>query len=174
MNSRRLSAFAALGCTLVLLSGCKKKAPEPITITPQTQVVPHSFLGTWPAANLPTEGVAGDVTIGSTTMRIGDHVVVVENATSLGAPETAALAGFNTVQGTPIAAFLAKVPIPANTQMLGGNILCGGRETTWMAGILGSGAQLGLVVFSGAQAPVLTVDALKSTHDVCASFSFAK
>lgn len=152
----------------------QEKAPETISVTPKSEVVPQQFLGTWPAVSNTAMAITGDVTVGSTTMRIGERVVVIDGAHALAAPDTAALAGFNTVQGAPIAAFLAKVPIPASTTMLGGNSLCGNRDATWIAGVLGSGAQLGLVVFSGAQAPVLSVDALKTSHDVCASFSYSK
>ncbi|MFC6645410.1 hypothetical protein ACFQBQ_07390 [Granulicella cerasi] len=175
MNAVRCSAIALLSLTMIAAVGCKKKdAQTPINVTPAGSVVPQPFLGTWPASSNTATAILGDITIGSTTMRLGDHVVVIDSVNSLAPTDTAALAGFNTVQGTPVQAFLAKVPIAGSTPMLNGNVLCGGRDTQWLVGVLGSNAQLGLIAFSGANAPVLTSAALQNSHDVCGSFSFAK
>jgi hypothetical protein len=63
--------------------------------------------------------------------------------------------------------------IPGATKFLHKNTLCGGEDTTWMA-TYASGKSLQIAFFSGAKPPVLTIDALANSTDLCGTYTYQR
>jgi hypothetical protein len=68
---------------------------------------------------------------------------------------------------------LYHLTVPAAKRFLHHNTLCGGEDTQWMA-TFASGNKLQVAFFSGASAPVLTVEALGKSTDLCGTFSYVR
>ena len=69
--------------------------------------------------------------------------------------------------------YLYRLNVPATKRFLHKNSLCGSDDTQWLATFV-EGRSLRVAFFSGTDAPVLTVDALANSTDVCGTFSYSR
>jgi hypothetical protein len=84
-----------------------------------------------------------------------------------------AVAAFDADRTQPGGGNLFRLDIPGATKFLHKNTLCGGEDTTWMA-TYASGKSLQIAFFSGANPPVLTIDALANSTDLCGTYSYVR
>ena len=63
--------------------------------------------------------------------------------------------------------------IPGDKRFLHRNTLCGSEETQWMATYV-EDRTLHIALFSGANMPVLTAEALSNSKEVCGIFSYGR
>ena len=63
--------------------------------------------------------------------------------------------------------------IPAGKKFLHKNTLCGGEDTHWMAAYA-DGRSLRIAFFSGAKAPLFTLDAISNSTSLCGTFSYTR
>ena len=68
---------------------------------------------------------------------------------------------------------LYRLRIPGDKRFLHHNTLCGSDDTEWMATYV-EGRTLHVALFSGADMPVLTVEALAKSTEVCGLFSYER
>ncbi|MGC2620115.1 MAG: hypothetical protein WA414_13810, partial [Acidobacteriaceae bacterium] len=68
---------------------------------------------------------------------------------------------------------LYRLEIPAEKRFQHKNTLCGSDETQWMA-TWASGSGIRVAFFSGQTMPVLTLDALNSSTNVCGNYSYIR
>ena len=71
------------------------------------------------------------------------------------------------------AGHLYRLSIPAEQRFLNRNTLCGGEETQWIATAV-QGKTLQIAVFSGAQMPILTAEAMSSATTLCGTFTYGR
>jgi len=68
---------------------------------------------------------------------------------------------------------LYRLSIPAAQKFLHKNTLCGSDDTQWMVAYA-SGRTLQLAFFSGQKPPLLTLDAISNSTDLCGKYSYVK
>ena len=68
---------------------------------------------------------------------------------------------------------LYRLSVPGDKRFLHHNTLCGSEETQWMATYV-EDRTLHVALFSGANMPVLTEEALSSSNEVCGIFSYVR
>jgi len=68
---------------------------------------------------------------------------------------------------------LYRLNVPFLRKFLHKNTLCGSEDTTWMA-TYATRNSLQIAFYSGDKPPVLTIDALANSSDVCGVFSYAR
>ena len=68
---------------------------------------------------------------------------------------------------------LYRLRIPGDKRFLHHNTLCGSEDTQWMATYV-VGHDLHVALFSGADMPVLTAEALSKSSEVCGLFFYEK
>jgi len=127
--------------------------------------------GYWRAASTNAKSITGDITISETRITINFAPFTIASIRALKTAEVAAVfdADVNSgVQGT-----LYRLSIPSERRFLHKNTLCGTSDTEWMATFV-TGRNLKVAFFSGENVPVLTIDALSNSMDVCGSFTYTR
>jgi hypothetical protein len=127
--------------------------------------------GLWHAVSSTANSITGDVSIGDTRMSINFVPFPLVHVRKLDAAE--ASAAFDPDNPAAGGGNLYRVEIPGSKRFLHHNTLCGSEDTQWMATYV-SGRNLQVAFFSGANVPVLTVDALAKTNDLCGTFTYAR
>ena len=127
--------------------------------------------GYWRAESNNAKAITGDFALSDTRLTINFSSYTVAHIRALNSAEVAALfdadasAGFNGA--------LYRLMIPADKRFLHKNTLCGTSDTEWMATFV-TGRNLKVAFFSGENVPVLTIDALSNSMDVCGSFTYTR
>ncbi len=127
--------------------------------------------GYWRAASSAATTITGDVAISDTKITINFAGFTLAPIRKLGAAEV--MAAFDAEAGAGGSGNLYRVTVPAAKRFLHHNTLCGSEDTQWMATYV-EDRTLRVAFFSGANAPVLTVDALASSTDLCGMFTYVR
>jgi hypothetical protein len=127
--------------------------------------------GYWRAASKNAASITGDVALANDRISINLLAFNMANIRALKPEE--AVAAFDPVGSTPGAGNLYRLNIPGSTKFLHRNTLCGGEDTTWMA-TYAYGKILQVAFFSGNTPPVLTIDALANSTDLCGTYAYTR
>lgn len=127
--------------------------------------------GYWRAASSNANKITGDITISEARLTInflGYSLASIKKLTSAEAG-----AAFDVDLNTPGNGSLYRLSIPGDKRFLHHNTLCGSEDVQWMATYV-EGRTLHVALFSGADMPVLTPEALANSTDVCGLFSYER
>lgn len=128
-------------------------------------------LGYWRAASTNANAITGDIAISQTKVTIDFYNFTIAPIRRLNATEVAA--AFDADVNAGGSGQLYRLNIPPGVRFLHKNTLCGSDSAQWMATYV-SGRTLQVAFFSGADMPVLTVDALANTTTVCGTFTYSR
>jgi hypothetical protein len=128
--------------------------------------------GNWRASSTTARAITGDVALSGEKLFINFTGFTMSRIRSLEKPEISALfdADSTAVDGT---AGLYRLDIPSAKKFLHKNTLCGSDDTQWMVAYA-SGRTLQLAFFSSQKPPLLTLDALSNSTDLCGKYSYIK
>jgi hypothetical protein len=127
--------------------------------------------GMWRAESSTARSITGDVALSGEKISINFSTFPMIRIRSLDKSESsAAFDAVNTPDGT---GGLYSLNIPGAKKFLHKNTLCGTEDAQWMATYV-SGKALQLAFFSGQKSPVLTLDAMANSTDLCGTFSYVK
>jgi hypothetical protein len=128
--------------------------------------------GNWRAASNTARAITGDVALSDEKLFINFSGFTMSRIRSLEKPEISALfdADSTTADGT---AGLYRLEVPATKKFLHKNTLCGSDDTQWMVAYA-SGRTLQLAFFSSQKPPLLTLDAVSNSTDLCGKYSYVK
>jgi hypothetical protein len=127
--------------------------------------------GYWRSASNNANSITGDIALSDAKVTINFISFLIVQARQLGPAEVSAAFDADVNAGGTGA--LYHLTVPAAKRFLHHNTLCGGEDTQWMA-TFASGNKLQVAFFSGASAPVLTVEALGKSTDLCGTFSYVR
>jgi hypothetical protein len=127
--------------------------------------------GYWKAASSNANKITGDITISETRLTITFTGYSLAQIRKLTAAEAGA--AFDVDANAAGGGSLYRLNIPGEKRFLHHNTLCGSEDTQWMA-TYAEGHILHVALFSGADVPVLTADALANSTDVCGLFSYER
>jgi hypothetical protein len=127
--------------------------------------------GYWRAASSTANSITGDISIANSKVTIDFYVFPLVQARTLTPAEVAA--AFDADVNAGFTGSLYHVTIAAGQRFEHKNTLCGTEDTQWMATYV-SGRTLQVAFFSGQQAPVFTVDALRNSTDLCGNYTYAR
>lgn len=127
--------------------------------------------GYWRAASNNAKAITGDISISDSRVILNFYGYTLAHIRSLNAAEVAAAFDADASAGGNGA--LYRLHIPAGTRFLHKNTLCGTSDTQWMATFV-TGRNLKVAFFSGDNVPVLTMEALPNSMDVCGSFTYGR
>ena len=127
--------------------------------------------GYWRAANSTANAITGDVTIDKSAITIDYYRFPLALSRTLKPEELSA--AFDADVNAGGVGTLYRVTVPAATKFLKKNTLCGTEDTAWMVTYI-TGKSLEISFFSGADPPVLTIDALANSQAACGTFTYAR
>ena len=127
--------------------------------------------GNWRAASSTAKSITGDVGLSEEKVAINFSMFTIARIRGLQAAEASALFDADSSGGG--SGSLYRLNIPATKTFLHHNTLCGSEDTQWMA-TYAVGRSLQLAFFSGQKPPVLTLEALANSPDMCGTFSYAR
>ena len=131
--------------------------------------LPAQEKGYWRATSSNARAITGDIALSEERLTINFSGFTMARIRALEPSElSAAFAADAAAAGT---GSLYRLIVPAGKVFLHKNTLCGSDETEWMATYV-SGRSLHLAFFSGQKPPVLTLDALANSSDVCGVFAY--
>jgi hypothetical protein len=125
--------------------------------------------GYWRAASSNAKSITGDVTLYDQKLMINFINFPMVKVRALEKTElSAAFDADSTKTGT---GSLYRLVVPASKTFLRKNTLCGSEETEWMATYV-LPHSLQVAFFSGQKPPLLTLDALANSSDLCGTYSY--
>jgi hypothetical protein len=127
--------------------------------------------GYWRAASNTASSITGDIALSDTRVTINFSGFVMAQIRALNSAEVAA--AFDADASAGGNGSLYRLKIPADKRFLHKNTLCGSEETQWMATYV-TGRNLKVAFFSGDNTPVLTMDSLANSSDLCGTFTYAR
>lgn len=127
--------------------------------------------GYWRAASSTAESITGDITFSDSKLTINFIAFPISEIRSLGPVELGA--AFDADVKTGGTGSLYRLTVPAARRFVRHNTLCGTEDTQWMATFV-SGKTLQVAFFSGADAPVFTMDALRDSTDLCGTYRYVR
>jgi hypothetical protein len=127
--------------------------------------------GYWRAASSAATTITGDVAISDTKITINFTGFTLAPIRKLTAAEV--MATFDAEADAGGSGNLYRLTVPAAKRFLHHNTLCGSEDTQWMATYV-EDRTLRVAFFSGADAPVMTVDALANSTDLCGMFTYVR
>jgi hypothetical protein len=127
--------------------------------------------GYWRAASKNASSITGDVALANDKVTINFVSFTIAPIRALKPEE--AVAAFDADTATPGGGNLYRLNIPGATKFQHKNTLCGGEDTSWMA-TYASGKTMQIAFFSGANPPVLTIDALANSSDACGTYTYQR
>jgi hypothetical protein len=128
-------------------------------------------LGYWRPASKTAQSITGEVAISDTKLSINFYSFDIVRARDLEPAEVSSV--FDTDSSSSKKGSLYGVSIPAAKKFLHKNTLCGNEDTRWMVAFA-DGNSLQLAFFSGAKAPVFTVDAISNSTSLCGTYSYVR
>ena len=131
--------------------------------------------GYWAAISNTARSITGDISLTDQKLVINFVGFTIAHIRALEKPEIAALfdADTNDRAASAAVASLYRINIPASKKFLHKNSLCGGEDTQWMVTYL-AGRTLRVAFFSGQRAPILTLEAIPNSTDLCGTFTYAR
>ncbi len=127
--------------------------------------------GYWPATSNTARSITGDISLTDQKLVINFVGFTIAHIRALEKPEVAAL--FDADSNEPGAGSIYRLNIPASRKFLHKNSLCGGEDTQWMVTYL-AGRTLRIAFFSGQKAPLLTLEAIPNSTDLCGTFTYTR
>jgi hypothetical protein len=127
--------------------------------------------GNWRATSSTARSITGDVSLSEEKVAINFSSFTIARIRGLQAAEASAL--FNADSSSGGNGSLYRLSVPASKTFLKHNTLCGSEDTQWMV-TYAAGRSLQLAFFSGQKPPVLTLEALANSSDMCGTFSYAR
>jgi len=127
--------------------------------------------GYWRAASSSASSITGDIAISGTKVQINFSSFVLAPIRTLTTSEVAA--AFDADVNGNGTGNLYRLTVPATKRFLHHNTLCGTEDTQWMA-TYAEDKTLQVAFFSGASTPVLTMDALSNSTDLCGTYTYVK
>jgi hypothetical protein len=132
---------------------------------------PAQDKGYWRAASRTASSITGDIGLSDAKLTINFVPFSIVQARTLGPAEVSA--AFDADINAGATGILYRLSVPAAKHFLHHNTLCGTEETQWMATFV-AGNSLQIALFSGSDSPIFTVDALRNSTDLCATFSYVR
>jgi hypothetical protein len=154
----RMKTLCFLTAALVLLFCCSHSAAA-------------QDKGPWRASSSEAKAITGDISISDARLFINFAGFTIAQIRTLTPAEAAA--AFDADPSTPGGGNLYRLSIPADKHFQHKNTLCGSDETQWMA-TWASGAGIRVAFFSGPNIPVLTLEALNNSSNVCGNYSYVR
>ena len=127
--------------------------------------------GMWRASNSTAKTITGDIILSEEKITINFLGFTMVKIRSLDKAEVSA--AFDADSNANGVGSLYRLNIPGGRKFLHKNTFCGGEDTEWMATYL-VGRSLQLVFFSGQKPPVLTLDAMANSTDLCGNYSYSR
>jgi hypothetical protein len=127
--------------------------------------------GYWQAASKTAESITGDIAFSDSKLTINFTAFPISEIRSLSPAEVSAAFDADTKTGGT--GSLYRLTVPAARRFVHHNTLCGTEDTQWMATFV-SGKTLQVAFFSGADAPVFTMDALRDSTDLCGTYTYVR
>jgi len=127
--------------------------------------------GYWRAVSSNANDITGDLTISDSKLTINFTSFPLAQIRKLLPAESNAV--FEADPGSGGSGFLYRLNVPGAKRFLHKNTLCGSDDTQWLATYV-QGRSLRVALFSGADMPVLTADALANSTYVCGTFSYSR
>ena len=127
--------------------------------------------GNWRAASTTAESITGDISISDAKIDINFIGFAIAQIRKLQAAEISAAFDVDLEAGG--SGNLYRLNVPAARRFLRHNSLCGTEDTQWMATYV-KGRNLQIAFFSGPNAPVLTVEAISNSTNLCGTFSYVR
>jgi hypothetical protein len=127
--------------------------------------------GDWRAASRTANSITGDIALAGSKVTINFTDFPLVQARTLTPAEVSA--AFDADINSAATGVLYRLTVPATKRFLHHNTLCGTEDTRWMASYV-SGRNLQIAFFSGTDAPVFTLDALRNSTDLCGTFTYAR
>lgn len=127
--------------------------------------------GYWRAASRNASSITGDIALSNEQVSINLMAFPVVPVRALKPEE--AVAAFDAGSAASGSGNLYRINIPGATKLLHKNTLCGGEDTLWMA-TYAVDKTLQIAFFSGANPPVLSIDALANSTDLCGTYAYRR
>jgi hypothetical protein len=127
--------------------------------------------GPWRASSSEARAITGDIAIADARLIVNFAGFTLAQIRPLTQAEAGA--AFDADPSTPGGGNLYRLSIPADKRFQHKNTLCGSDETQWMA-TWASGSGIRVAFFSGATMPVLTLEALNNSSNVCGNYSYIR
>ena len=127
--------------------------------------------GNWRAVSSTARSITGDVGLTEEKVSINFSSFTIARIRNLQAAEASALFDADSSGGGSGGVY--RLSIPATKTFLHKNTLCGSEETQWMVSYA-AGRSLQIAFFSGAKPPVLTLEALANSPDMCGTYSYVR
>lgn len=127
--------------------------------------------GYWRAASNSAHTITGDVSLSDEKLVIDFSSYTIAKIRALQPSELSA--AFDADSNAGGSGNLYRLNIPATKRLLHKNTLCGSDDTVWMATYV-AGRSLQLAFFSGEKVPVLKLEALSDSSDLCGTFSYTR
>ncbi len=127
--------------------------------------------GYWRAESNTARSITGDVAISDEKVVIDFSKFTIAQIRALQPSELNALFDADSKGGGT--GNLYRLEIPATKRFLHKNTLCGSDDTEWMATYV-AGKSLQIAFFSGMKPPVMTLEALSNSTNLCGTFSYGR
>ena len=127
--------------------------------------------GNWRAASSNARSITGDVSLTDEKVAINLSIFTIARIRGLQPAEASAL--FDADSNSAGGGSVYRLSIPGTKTFLRHNSLCGAEDTEWMV-TYAAGRSLQLAFFSGQKPPVLTLEALANSSDMCGTYSYVR
>jgi len=127
--------------------------------------------GYWRATSNTARSITGDVSLSDEKLVLGFSGYTIAKIRPLQPSELSA--AFDADSSAAGSGNLYRLNVPATKRLLHKNTLCGSDNTEWMATYV-AGRSLQLAFFSGDKVPVLTLEALSDSSDLCGTFAYVR
>ncbi|HEY6490037.1 MAG: hypothetical protein WCC26_07220 [Terracidiphilus sp.] len=145
--------------------------PAALLVLASSLIATAQDKGYWRAASRTASSITGDVALSDSKLTIDFFVFPLVQARTLQPAEVSA--AFDADINAGATGVLYHVTVPAARRFLHHNTLCGTEDTQWMATYV-SGRNLQIAFFSGAEAPVFTLDAIADSTSLCGTFTYGR
>jgi hypothetical protein len=164
-SMKRVSLLSCIAVSLLLLL--------PLSAQAQTAAALNAVQerGYWRAASNTARSITGDITLSGDRITINFWTTLISRARDLNGPEVSAI--FDTDSNPARTGSLYHLNISAQKKFLKRNSLCGAADVQWMAAFT-QGNSLQIAFFSGDKPPVFEFDAIRSSEDLCGTFTYAR
>jgi hypothetical protein len=125
--------------------------------------------GMWRAASSNARSITGDVALSDEKITIDFSTFTMVRIRALDKSELSA--AFDADANKNGSGSLYRLNVPSSRKFLRKNSLCGAEDTEWMATYV-VGRSLQLAFFSGQKPPLLTLDALANSSDLCGTYAY--
>jgi hypothetical protein len=127
--------------------------------------------GNWRATSNTARSITGDVSLSDEKLVIDFSGYTIAKIRALQPAELSA--AFDADSNAGGSGNLYRLNVPATKRLMHKNTLCGTDDTQWMA-TYAAGRSLQIAFFSGQKLPVLTLEALSDSSDLCGTFSYTR